>query len=191
MYLEKMVFVSTIVHNVSEARPVARPISRLITLGRFHKSYSTVHRGLPRTLLPRSTKQVNTRKLTISALVAAISIIGSQAVFAVDMGKMMNPSKWMNPNKMFGGNDRDRDRDRDYRDRDRGYGYPPSGYGYGGPGYGYGGQPGYGYGGQPGYGYGGQPGYGYGGQPGYGYGGQPGYGTQPGYGAPRDDYRPR
>ena len=189
MYLEKMVFVSTIVHNVSEARPVARPISRLITLGRFHKSYSTVHRGLPRTLLPRSTKQVNTRKLTISALVAAISIIGSQAVFAVDMGKMMNPSKWMNPNKMFGGNDRDRDRD--YRDRDRGYGYPPSGYGYGGPGYGYGGQPGYGYGGQPGYGYGGQPGYGYGGQPGYGYGGQPGYGTQPGYGAPRDDYRPR
>ena len=64
---------------------------------------------------------------------------GSGVSYAIDMGKMMNPSKW------FGGN---RDRGDYYGDR---WGGP--GYGYGGPGYGYGG-PGYGYGGSPGYGYG-------------------------------------
>ena len=90
----------------------------------------------------------------------------------MDMGKMMNPSKWMGGNK-------DRDRYDDYRGGP-GYGYPggPPGYGYGGaPGYA---PPGYGYGGAPGYGA--APGYGYGGAP--GYGAAPGYGGAPAYGAP-------
>jgi len=112
--------------------------------------------------------------------IVAVSLFLANSVSAFDMGKMMNPSKWMG-----GSNNRDR-YDDDY-DR-RGYGgYDGPGYGYGGPGYGYGG-PGYG-GGTPGYGYGGPgygggaPGYGYGGgAPGYGYGG-PGYGGgAPGYG---------
>ena len=96
------------------------------------------------------------------------TIAGSVSGYAVDMGNMMNPSKW------FGGN---KDRGDYYDDRrgGPGYGYGAPGYGYGGPGYGYG-APGYGYG-APGYGYG-APGYGYG-APGYGYG-APGYG----YGAP-------
>ena len=98
----------------------------------------------------------------------------------MDMGNMMNPSKWMGGNK-------NSDRYDDYGGPG-GYGGGPGGYG-GGPG-GYGGAPGYGggpggYGGGPG-GYGGAPGYGggpggYGGGPG-GYGGAPGYGGGSGYG---------
>jgi hypothetical protein len=99
-----------------------------------------------------------------SIIFLMISSLPGNAAYALDMGNMMNPSKWM------GGNN---DRYDDYYD-EPGYGYGGPGYGYGGPGYGYGG-PGYGYGG-PGYGYGG-PGYGYGG-PGY-YGGYPGYGVSP------------
>jgi len=113
------------------------------------------------------------QKITFRVVFVAASLLLANTAYAFDMGKMMNPSKWM------GGNS-DRDRYDDYYD---GPGYGGPGYGYGGPGYGYGG-PGYGYGG-PGYGYGG-PGYGYGG-PGYGgqgYGyGAPGYGYgDPGYG---------
>jgi len=113
------------------------------------------------------------------ALFVAASLLLANSAYAMDMGKMMNPSKWMGGNK-------DNDRYDDYRGGP-GYGYPggPPGYGYGGaPGYGAG--PGYGYGG-PGYGSGPGPGYGYGG-PGYGaapgYGGAPGYDGAPAYGAP-------
>ena len=92
------------------------------------------------------------------ALFVAASLLLANSAYAMDMGKMMNPSKWMGGNK-------DNDRYDDYR---------------GGPGYGYpGGPPGYGYGGAPGYGAG--PGYGYGGP---GYGSAPGYGGAPAYGAP-------
>ena len=92
------------------------------------------------------------------ALFVAVSLLLANSAYAMDMGKMMNPSKWMGGNK-------DNDRYDDYR---------------GGPGYGYpGGPPGYGYGGAPGYGAG--PGYGYGGP---GYGAAPGYGGAPAYGAP-------
>ncbi len=115
----------------------------------------------------------------IRIFIIAVSLLLANSVSAFDMGKMMNPSKWMG-----GNNNRDR-YDDDY-DR-RGYGYGGPGYGYGGPDYGYGGAPGYG-GGAPGYGYGGAPGYGYGGVPGYG-GGAPGYGYggAPAYGAPKTE----
>jgi len=122
------------------------------------------------------------QEIKFRALFVAASLLLANSAYAVDMGKMMNPSKWMGGNK-------DNDRYDDYRGGP-GYGYPggPPGYGYGGapgygsgPGYGYGGAPGYGAG--PGYGYGGAPGYGSG--SGYGYGGAPGYGAGPGYsGAP-------
>ena len=49
-------------------------------------------------------------------------MLPGNAAYALDMGNMMNPSKWM------GGNN---DRYDDY--------YDEPGYGYGGPGYGYGG----------------------------------------------------
>ena len=89
----------------------------------------------------------------------AASLLLANSAYAMDMGKMMNPSQWMGGNK-------DSDRYDDYR---------------GGPGYGYpGGPPGYGYGGAPGYGAG--PGYGYGGAP--GYDAAPGYGGAPVHGAP-------
>ena len=80
----------------------------------------------------------------IRIFIVAVSLLLASSVSAFDMGKMMNPSKWM------GGNN-DRDRYDDYYDR--------RDYGYGGPGYGYGGAPGYG-GGSPGYGYGDAPAYG-------------------------------
>ena len=99
------------------------------------------------------------QKIKFTSLFVAASLLLANSAHAMDMGKMMNPSKWMGGNK-------DNDRYDDYR---------------GGPGYGYpGGPPGYGYGGAPGYGAG--PGYGYGGAPGYDAG--PGYGGAPVYGAP-------
>jgi len=119
------------------------------------------------------------QEIKFRALFVAASLLLANSAHAMDMGKMMNPSKWMGGNK-------DNDRYDDYRGGP-GYGYPggPPGYGYGGapgygagPGYGYGGSPGYGAG--HGYGYGGAPGYDAG--PGYGYGGAPGYDAGPGYG---------
>jgi hypothetical protein len=92
-----------------------------------------------------------------------IGLLIAGASHAFDMGKMMNPSKWMGS-----------DKDDDYYDR-RGYGYGGPGWGYPGYGYGYGAP---GWGGYPGYGYGAP---GWGAYPGYGYG-APGYGY-PGYGA--------
>jgi len=109
------------------------------------------------------------QEIKFRVFIVAASLLLTNSAYAMDLGKMMNPSKWMGGNK-------DNDRYDDYRGGP-GYGYPggPPGYGYGGapgygPGYGYGGAPGYG----PGYGYGGAPGYG----PGYGYGGAPAYGAQ-------------
>ena len=106
--------------------------------------------------------------IKLSGLALAVSLLLTGSAYAMDMGNMMNPSKWM------GGN---RDRDR-YDDSYRG-----SGYGYG-PGYG--GSPGYG----GGSGYGSDPGYG----GGSGYGGGPGYGGAPGggtgYGAPPPSQAP-
>ena len=119
------------------------------------------------------------QEIKFRALFVAASVLLANSAYAMDMGKMMNPSKWMGGNK-------DNDRYDDYRGGP-GYGYPggPPGYGYGGapgygagPGYGYGGSPGYGAG--HGYGYGGAPGYDAG--PGYGYGGAHGYDAGPGYG---------
>ena len=107
------------------------------------------------------------QKIKFRVFIVAVSLLLANSVYAFDMGKMMNPSKWM-------GGSKDKDRYDDYYDGP-GYGYPG-----GPPGYGYGGAPGYGYGGAPGYGYGGAPGYGA--APGYGYGGAPGYGAAPGYG---------
>ena len=99
------------------------------------------------------------QEIKFRACIVAASLLLTNSAYAIDMGKMMNPSKWMGGSK----------------DRDRYDDYP------GGPGYGYpGGPPGYGYGGGPGYGAG--PGYGYGGAPGYDAG--PGYGGAPVYGAP-------
>ena len=107
------------------------------------------------------------QELKLKACIVAASLLLANSASAFDMGKMMNPSKWMGGNK-------DSDRYDDYYGGP-GYGYPggPPGYGYG---YGYGGAPGYG---PPGYGYGGAPGYG---PPGYGYGGAPSYGAAPAYG---------
>ena len=102
------------------------------------------------------------KAIKLSTVIVASSLLLAGTAHAIDMGKMMNPSKWMGGNK-------DNDRYDDYRGGPGGYGGGPGGYG-GGPG-GYGGGPG-GYGGGPG-GYGGGPG-GYGGGPG-GYGGGPGY----------------
>jgi len=100
------------------------------------------------------------QELKLKACIVAASLLLVNSAAAFDMGKMMNPSKWMGGNK-------DRDRYDDY---------------YGGPSYGYpGGPPGYGYGGAPGYG---PPGYGYGGAPGYGAAPAYGYGGAPTYGAP-------
>ena len=116
---------------------------------------------------------MKSKLITCSGMLLAAGFLFTSSANAFNMGKMMNPSKWMKG----GGND-------DYDD-DR-YGGP--GYGYGGPGYGYGG-PGYGYGG-PGYGYGG-PGYGGGyGAPGYGGYGAPGYGGAPAYNAPQTGSSP-
>ena len=101
------------------------------------------------------------QEIKFRIFIVTASLLLANSAYAMDLGKMMNPSKWMGGNK-------DNDRYDDYRGGP-GYGYP-GGY----PGYGYGGAPGYG----PGYGYGGAPGYG----PGYGYGGAPGYGPGTGYG---------
>jgi hypothetical protein len=95
------------------------------------------------------------KAIKLSTVIVASSLLLAGTAHAIDMGKMMNPSKWMGGNK-------DNDRYDDYRGGPGGYGGGPGGYG-GGPG-GYGGGPG-GYGGGPG-GYGGGPG-GYGGGPGY------------------------
>jgi len=68
------------------------------------------------------------QKIKFRVLFVAASLLLANSAYAMDMGKMMNPSKWMGGNK-------DNDRYDDYR---------------GGPGYGYpGGPPGYGYGGAP------------------------------------------
>jgi len=104
--------------------------------------------------------------ITCSGMLLAAGFLFTGSANAVDMGKMMNPMKWMKGSK----NDDDY-----YDDRYGGPGYPPPpGYGYGGPGYG-------GYGG-PGYG---GPGYGGYGGPGYGGYGAPGYGGAPAYNAPQ------
>jgi len=118
---------------------------------------------------------MKSKLITTSCMLLAAGFLFSSSANAFNMGKMMNPSKWMKG----GGND-------DYDD-DR-YGGP--GYGYGGPGYGGYGGPGYGGYGGPGYsGYGG-PGYsGYGG-PGYGGYGAPGYGGAPAYNAPQTGSSP-
>ena len=130
------------------------------------------------------------KAIKFGTVIVASGLLLAGTAHAMDMGNMMNPSKWMGGNK-------NSDRYDDYGGPG-GYGGGPGGYG-GGPG-GYGGAPGYGggYGGGPG-GYGGAPGYGggrygggpggYGGAPGYGggpggYGGAPGYGGGPGYIAP-------
>ena len=120
------------------------------------------------------------KAIKFSTAIVASGLLLAGTAHAMDMGNMMNPSKWMGGNK-------NSDRYDDYGGPG-GYGGGPGGYG-GGPG-GYGGAPGYGggpggYGGGPG-GYGGAPGYGggpggYGGGPG-GYGGAPGYGGGSGYG---------
>ena len=102
------------------------------------------------------------KAIKFSTAIVASGLLLAGTAQAMDMGNMMNPSKWMGGNK-------NSDRYDDYGG--------PGGYG-GGPG-GYGGGPG-GYGGSPG-GYGGGPG-GYGGAP--GYGGGSGYGGAPGYVAP-------
>ncbi len=130
---------------------------------------------------------MNFRSLFASAAFAAAAITGPQIASAFDMGNMMNPSRWMNPGKMFG----NKGRNSGYRDGDYGYdsrygGGPPPGYGYGpGQGYGYGPGQGYGYGPGQGYGYGPGQGYGYGPGQGYGYGPGQGYGYGPaqGYGS--------
>ena len=81
------------------------------------------------------------KAIKLSTVIVASSLLLAGTAHAIDMGKMMNPSKWMGGNK-------DNDRYDDYRGGPGGYGGGPGGYG-GGPG-GYGGSPG-GYGGGPGY----------------------------------------
>jgi len=109
---------------------------------------------------------MKSKMITSSGILLAAGFLFTASASAMDLGKMMNPSKWMGGNKS---------KDRDYYDDGYGGpGYPPPGYGYGGPGYG-------GYGG-PGYGGYGGPGYGGGyGAPGY----APGYGGAPAYNAPQ------
>jgi len=104
---------------------------------------------------------VQNNEIKFRVIIVATSLLLAHQACAMDMGNMMNPSKWtggnnggnnnmMNPSRWMGGNNNDRYDD--YR---------------GGPGYGYGGGPGYG----------GDPGYG-------GYGGASGYGGAPAYSAP-------
>jgi len=81
------------------------------------------------------------KAIKLSTVIVASSLLLAGTAHAIDMGKMMNPSKWMGGNK-------DNDRYDDYRGGPGGYGGGPGGYG-GGPG-GYGGGPA-GYGGGPGY----------------------------------------
>jgi hypothetical protein len=109
-------------------------------------------------------------------MLLAAGFLFTSSASAMDMGKMMNPMKWMKGSK----------NDDDYYD-DR-YGGP--GYGYGGPGYGGYGGPGYGGYGGPGYGGYGGPGYGGYGGPGYGGYGAPGYGGAPAYNAPQTGSSP-
>jgi len=109
--------------------------------------------------------------ITCSGMLLAAGFLFTSSANAMDMGKMMNPMKWM----------KGKNNDDDYYD-DR-YGGP--GYGYGGPGYGGYGAPGYGGYGAPGYGGYGAPGYGGYGAPGYGGYGAPGYGGAPAYNAPQ------
>ncbi|MEN8762332.1 MAG: hypothetical protein ABF290_07840 [Thiogranum sp.] len=118
---------------------------------------------------------MKSKLITCSGMLLAAGFLFTSSANAFNMGKMMNPSKWMKG----GGNN---DYDDDYYG---GPGYPPPGYGYGGPGYGGYGGPGYGAYGAPGYG---APGYG-----GYGapaYGGAPGYGGAPAYNAPQPGSSP-
>ena len=98
-------------------------------------------------------------------LAASLAVALSAPAVAIDMGDMMNPSKWMGGNK-------DNERQGDYPPM-QGY---PGGYGPGGYGPGYGAAPGYGAG--PGYG---APGYG---APPGGYGGGPVPGADPSAGMP-------
>ena len=123
------------------------------------------------------------KAIKFSTAIVASGLLLAGTTHAMDMGNMMNPSKWMGGNKNsdryddYGGPGGYGGGPGGYGGGPGGYGGGPGGYG-GGPG-GYGGGPG-GYGGGPG-GYGGGPG-GYGGGPG-GYGGGPGgYGGAPGYG---------
>ena len=74
------------------------------------------------------------KAIKLSTVIVASSLLLAGTAHAIDMGKMMNPSKWMGGNK-------DNDRYDDYRGGPGGYGGGPGGYG-GGPG-GYGGGPGY------------------------------------------------
>ena len=77
------------------------------------------------------------KEIKFRVIIVAASLLLAHQACAVDMGNMMNPSKWMDNNK-------DNDRYDDYYDGP-GYGYPggPPGYGYGG-GPGYDGEPAYG-----------------------------------------------
>ena len=74
------------------------------------------------------------KAIKLSTVIVASSLLLAGTAHAIDMGKMMNPSKWMGGNK-------DNDRYDDYRGGPGGYGGGPGGYG-GGPA-GYGGGPGY------------------------------------------------
>jgi hypothetical protein len=111
---------------------------------------------------------VKSKLIARSGILLAAGFLFTSSANALDMGKMINPMKWMKGSK---------NNDDYYDDGYGGPGYPPPGYGYGGPGYG-------GYGG-PGYGGYGGPGYGGYGAPGYGGYGAPGYGGAPAYHTPQ------
>jgi len=120
--------------------------------------------------------------ITYSGILLAAGFLFTGSANAMDMGKMMNPMKWMKSDKKDGDY---------YDDRYGGPGYGYGGPGYGGPGYGGYGGPGYGGYGGPGYGGYGGPGYGGYGAPGYGGGyGAPGYGGAPAYNAPQTGASP-
>ena len=67
------------------------------------------------------------KAIKLSTVIVASSLLLAGTAHAIDMGKMMNPSKWIGGNK-------DNDRYDDYRGGPGGYGGGPAGYG-GGPGY--------------------------------------------------------
>ena len=71
-------------------------------------------------------QHMRNKAIKLSTVIVASSLLLAGTAHAMDMGKMMNPSKWMGGNK-------DNDRDDDYRGGP-GYGGGPGGYG-GGPGY--------------------------------------------------------
>ena len=64
------------------------------------------------------------KAIKLSTVIVASSLLLAGTAHAMDMGKMMNPSKWMGGNK-------DNDRYDDYRGGPGGYGGGPGGYGGG------------------------------------------------------------